>query len=102
MWGAASCVPGSLVSKNTLCFTRAQKKSVVLLKVSSHFAKSLHSPFSESQSEGGGQTLWAAENPKSIPGHLIPVVGVGLEFAVVTPLVRSHQRKGNRMGSSVG
>lgn len=75
MWGAASCVPDSLISKNTLCFTRAQKKSLTLLKVSPRFAKSLYSPFPEPRREGGGQSL-------------IPVVGVGLEFAVMTPLVR--------------
>lgn len=83
-WGAASCVPDSLRSKNALCFTRVQRKSGTLLKASPHFTKSLNSPFF---SERGGQALWAAENPKSSPGQLIPV-GVGLEFAVITPLVR--------------
>lgn len=66
MWGAAGCVPGSLISKNTLCLTRVQKEPVALLRVSPHF----YSPFPESQSEGGGQ-----RTPRASPGHLIPAGG---------------------------
>lgn len=62
------CILESLLSDNTLCFIHVQKKTVILLKVLSHFAESLYCSFSESQSEGrSGQPGWCGREPGEHP-----------------------------------